>query len=107
MKTGRVLVCLFLCACADVHLGDEYGKRTKATFQAQADATGSGDSMLDAEDARMILSRHRNKDQRATVSSGGTAVLVAPTPTAYGSGGGSMTSGGGSVVAPINLESTR
>ena len=102
----RVLVCLLLCACAEVHLGDDYGKRTKATFQAQADAAGATDSMLDAEDARMILTRHRNKDQKAA-SSGGPTLLVAPTPTGYGSGGGSMSSGGGSVVAPIKLESTR
>jgi len=104
----RVLVCLLFCACADIHLGDDYGKRTKGTFQAQADAAGGKDSMLDAEDARMILSRHRNKDQKAAATTGG-AVLVAPTPASSygGSGGGSMSSGGGSVVAPIKLESTR
>jgi hypothetical protein len=100
------LVCLLLCACADVHLGDEYGKRTKATFQAQADAAGGSDSMLDAEDVKMILSRHRNKEGRAAPA-GGAALLVGPTPTSYGSGGGSMSSGGGSVVAPIKLDSTR
>jgi len=102
----RWIALVLVCGCADLHLGDDYGRRTKATFQAQADAAGGTDSMLDAEDAKIILLRHRNKDPKASVSGGPAAVLVAP-PTTSSYGGGSMSPGGGSVVAPIKLESTR
>ncbi len=101
----RLLACLILVGCADVHLGDDYGKKTRAVFQAQADASGAADSMIDAEDAKIILTRHRNKVQQP--GAGGQGGAIMQTPILLGTGGGSMGAGQGSVVAPIKLESVR
>jgi hypothetical protein len=100
-----MLACLILVGCADVHLGDDYGKKTRAVFQAQADASGAGDSMIDAEDAKLILNRHRNKVQQP--GAGGQAGAMMQTPVIIGTGGGSSAQGGGSVIAPMKLESVR
>jgi hypothetical protein len=101
----RVLVCLALVGCADVHLGDDYGKRTRAVFQAQADAAGAGDSMIDAEDAKLVLLRHRNKVQQPGASQSGQMIAA---PLILGTaGGGTAAAGGGSVVAPMKLDSVR
>ncbi|HKA86203.1 MAG TPA: hypothetical protein VKE22_01010 [Haliangiales bacterium] len=100
-----VLPVLVLGACADVHLGDDYGKKTRAVFQAQAEAPGTGEGMIDAEDARLILARHRNKVQQPGAAGYGGATFQ--TPVLVGTGGGTMGAGQGSVVAPIKLESVR
>jgi hypothetical protein len=91
--------------CADIHLSDDYGRRAKAALQAQAEAGGTGESMIDAEDAKIILLRHRNKLQPAGVGQPAGGALT--TPAVLGAGGGTMTPGGGSVIAPIKLESVR
>jgi hypothetical protein len=74
-----------LAGCADPHLGDFYGRRTRAALDAQAQAASGGDSpgTLDADDAKVTLARQRG---RAVPGTAGAAQAVPPLG-AYGFGG--------------------
>lgn len=82
-----------LAGCADAHLGDFYGRRTRTALDAQAQASG-GDSAgtLDADDAKNTMARQRG---RAAPGSAGAAQAVPFMGGAgYGGVGGSAIVGG-------------
>lgn len=75
-----VLFALVLGGCADAHLGDGYGRRTRGALDAQAQNRGEVSRAIDGEDAKAVLSRHRGltKDQ-APASSRSPGAIIVPT----------------------------
>jgi hypothetical protein len=105
--------------CADQHLGDLVGRRNRAVFDAQAAAKGAESAgVLDADDAKIALARHRGRALPGTpgASMPGTSSSMAGSYGGFsgGGGGGAMQSGttaagipGSSPVAPIRLDAVR
>ncbi len=60
-----VLLTLALAGCADPHLGDVYGRRTRTALDAQRDAKTEG-AVLDADDAKLVSARHHSKPAPGT-----------------------------------------
>jgi hypothetical protein len=87
-----------LAGCADPHLGDFYGRRTRAAFDAQAQASGGGSAgTLDADDAKITLARQRG---RAIPGTAGAAPMGA-----YGGGAGAVILSGSSGSVPSSSPS--
>jgi hypothetical protein len=65
MKSMTRLVSIFAFVAAaagcGVHLGDNYGRRTRAAFDAQAAGRGQGSMAIDGEDAKTVMTRHHIK----------------------------------------------
>jgi hypothetical protein len=86
-----------LAGCADPHLGDLYGRRTRTALDAQAQTSG-GDSAgrLDADDAKLTLARQRG---RAAPGTAGAAQAL-PSTGAYGYSGTILGGSSAGAVAP-------
>jgi hypothetical protein len=85
---------LFVAACADPHLGDLYGRRTRTALDAQAAGKGEG-IPLDNADARLVTTRHHNTPTQGQQGGQAPAALLVPT-----SGYGSSSSGSSMGVQP-------
>ena len=103
MRVG--LIALLLSAGCGVHLGDNYGRRTRAALDAQIGRNAG--SPIDGEDAKGVLAAHRGVE--------GTPSLGAQTGTSYATGGtfvGGSSSQGAPVMrsnpdAPIRLDAVK
>jgi hypothetical protein len=86
----------FLAAGCGIHLGDDYGRRTRSALDAQVAQRGGSGAIVVGDDAKAILMRHRGLVQVNTqYSSSGLG----------GSGASSSGSGPGAASAPINMPS--
>lgn len=67
-----------LAGCADAHLGDGYGRRTRTAMDAQIQNRGELSRAIDGEDAKAVLSRHRGltKDQPSGGATRPGAIIV-------------------------------
>ena len=84
-----------LAGCADSHLGDLYGRRTRSAFDAQAQvAVGDSAGTLDADDAKITLARQRG---RVVPGTGGAAQAV-PGMGGYGTGYGYSGAGNNNII---------
>ena len=81
-----------LAGCADTHLGDFYGRRTRAALDAQAQASGGASAgTLDADDAKVTLARQRG---RLPPGTGPSAAGITGSGNGYGGTGGGAIVGG-------------
>lgn len=78
---------LFVAACADPHLGDLYGRRTRTALDAQAAGRGEG-VPIDNADAKLVTTRHHNTPTQGQQGGQPAAALLVPT-SGYGSSTGS------------------
>ena len=95
---------LALAACGGPHLGDGYGRRTRAALDAQKAQRGDGMG-IDGDDARQVMFQHR-----AAPGAGGVAQTGAAVTPASGIGGGmssSTTSTTATPITPIRLDAVR
>jgi hypothetical protein len=102
----RVLVALLLsvttAACAGPHLGDGYGRRTRAALDQQR-SRGEGGMALDGDDAVQVMQQHR-----AAPGAGGSYQTGAPVTPASGIGGGMSSSGATATpITPIRLDAVK
>jgi hypothetical protein len=96
----RFVICaLLLAACADPHLGDIYGRRTRSALDAQRDAKTEG-ATLDADDAKLISAKHHSKPAPGTPG----AQQAVPSMGSYG--GGSSSYGGSSGSSSTGVPSS-
>lgn len=89
LRRKLALVLLF-AGCADAHLGELYGRRTRSALDSSRDAKSEG-AVIDSDDAKLVSTRHHNRVIQG--QSGGQG----------GGGGGSMGSFqalGGASAAP-------
>ena len=108
MKTLLLASLLLVGACADAHLGDVYGRRTRAALDAERDARTEG-TTLDAQDAKLVSQRHHNTPTQGAAPA--TSAILVPTSGGYGgSSGGSSMSGvapAGPPAGGIRLDAVR
>jgi hypothetical protein len=96
-------------ACADPHMGDLYGRRTRTALDAQRDAKTEGVA-LDSADAKIVTTRYHN----APTQGGGQptgATLSIPVSGSYGGSSGSSSMTGvqpsGPPAGGIRLDAVR
>jgi hypothetical protein len=109
MKRTLLVSLLLVGACADAHLGDVYGRRSRAAFDAQQG--GKGEAVLfDGADGKLATLRHHNTPTQPGGQQGG-ATLSIPLSTSSSSSGSSSMTGGPSTGAPpgggIRLDAVR
>lgn len=101
MSRLGVIVLLLAAAGCGVHLGDGYGRRTRAALDAQFSGRNEGTNPIDGGDAKVVMTRHRGTGTAtsAVSSSSGSygigqganaPIIITPAATAApgGSGGG-------------------
>ena len=96
MKRMLLASLLLVGACADAHMGELYGRRTKAAFDAQRDGKAEGVA-LDSADAKLVTVRHHNTPAQGGGQPSG-ATLSIPLQGSYGGSSGGTSSMTG--VAP-------
>jgi hypothetical protein len=93
--------------CGEAHLGDDYGKKTKAIMEAQAAGATDEQLTLDADDAIRVYMIHRGLKVESTSSQQSSSSTGLGTPSSGMSPGGGEGEGGtGSLQqnGPIRLE---
>jgi len=92
-----------VAACAGPHLGDNYGRRTRAALDAQRAGGREGGMAIDGDDAVQVMQQHR-----AAPSAGGSYQTGAAVTPASGIGGGMSSSGATTTpITPIRLDAVK
>jgi hypothetical protein len=99
---------LVLSACGGPHLGDGYGRRNHAAFEAQAQGRGEANRAVDGEDAKAILQRHRGLTKDSTQQPQRPGAIIVPTLTSSGSSSSSSSNYGSTrEMGGIRLDAVR
>jgi hypothetical protein len=94
MVLARLGLVVFLSAAGcGLHLGDNYGRRTRAALDAQIGGRNQGANPIDGEDAKQVMARHRGRGGPGTLG-GQTGSTVT---------GGTFVGGSSGQGAPIML----
>jgi hypothetical protein len=108
MKTLLLASLLLSGACYDAHMGDLYGRRSRAAFDAQQGGKGEA-AAFDAVDARTASQRYHS----APTQGGGqqaAPTLSIPLTGSYGGSSGSSTMGvtpSGPPAGGVRLDAVR
>ena len=98
-----LLASLLCAACAGPHLGDNYGRRTRAALDQQKSRGGEGGIALDGDDAVQVMLQHR-----ASPGAGGSYQTGAAVTPASSIGGGMSSSGATTTpITPIRLDAVK
>ncbi len=107
MKT--MLLGLLLCgACYEAHMGDLYGRRSRAAFDAQQGGKGEPIA-IDAVDARLVSLRFHNAPTQGGQQGAGPTLSI-PLQGGYGGSSGSSSMGvapSGPPAGGIRLDAAR
>jgi hypothetical protein len=103
------LIALLLTGGCGLHLGENYGRRMRAAFDAQIAARDPGTLAIEGEDAKGVLARHRGRGGPGTIG-GQTGASVTGGTFVGGSGSSSPSMpsmGRSSPDSPIRLDAVR
>jgi hypothetical protein len=86
-------------ACADPHMGDLYGRRTRSAFDAQRDARTEGVS-LDAVDGKAVSTRYHSTPTQGGQQQSGASISIPIAPMSSSQQGYSGSSSGVQASGP-------
>jgi hypothetical protein len=105
MKRLGLILVLAAAACGGGHLGgNDYGKRNRAAFDAQANGKTEQLVRVDGDDGVRTMEVQQARPTEKAPAGGGGAVVI---PTMGSSSAGSSSTIGGNPDAPIRLEGVR